>query len=130
MRLYEATKKRRVPAARRRSRDFILRELADDARAGWVLREQRGPGRGRSLRGAEEAVRGQRRRRSAFFARLAQRDGGRATYRPRSRATLRASRRPDAIKGRGRMLGDFLLALEETRGVALASLSAFDSPAS
>jgi hypothetical protein len=31
--------------------------------------------------------------------------------------TLRALATPDQIKERGRMLGDFLLALEETKGV-------------
>jgi uncharacterized protein YyaL (SSP411 family) len=51
-----------------------------------------------------------------FLARLARatRDG---RYEPMIATTLRAIASPDAIRERGRMLGDFLLALEETRGV-------------
>jgi hypothetical protein len=35
----------------------------------------------------------------------------------RLRPTLRAISTPEQIRGRGRMLGDYLLALEETKGV-------------
>jgi uncharacterized protein YyaL (SSP411 family) len=38
-------------------------------------------------------------------------------YQPMIAGTLRSIASPDAIRERGRMLGDFLLALEETRGV-------------
>ena len=31
--------------------------------------------------------------------------------------TLRAVAKPEEIRGRGRMIGDYLLALEETKGV-------------
>ncbi len=50
-----------------------------------------------------------------FLARLAKRTSSEA-YRTRIAGALRAIATPDQIKDRGRMLGDFLLALEETKG--------------
>lgn len=50
------------------------------------------------------------------MARLARAAGAEA-WRPVIAGALRAIATPEQIKGRGRMLGDFLLALEETRGL-------------
>jgi hypothetical protein len=52
-----------------------------------------------------------------FLARLARAQKDDARYRPAIGGALRAIATPDGIKERGRILGDFLLALEETRGV-------------
>ena len=52
-----------------------------------------------------------------FLARLARLKTGDARYPVAIERTLRAIVTPDSIKGRGRMLGDFLLAIAETKGV-------------
>ena len=95
---------------------FLLRELVDDAGGGFfastvdpdavgVFASRRTP--------FEDNVMAVR-----LLARLAKLDP--ATSEPYRRAigrTLRAIATPEEIKGRGRMLGDLLLALEETKGV-------------
>ena len=53
----------------------------------------------------------------ARLARSSGHDRNDTRYAAAIASTLRATATPDAIKGRGRVLGDFLLALEETRGV-------------
>jgi uncharacterized protein YyaL (SSP411 family) len=97
--------------------DLLLRDLADSERGGFfatspdpdavgVFAVRRKP--------FEDNVTALR-----FLARLARAtDGARDPRYPAAiAATLRAIATPDEIKGRGRVLGDFLLALEETRGV-------------
>jgi hypothetical protein len=120
MRLYEATKKDEYEAAATRIADFMLRELADE-RGGFFASEV-----------DPDAVGVFALRRKPFehnvlalrlLARLAREkrethdDANASRYAKAIAGTLRSIATPDAIKGRGRVLGDFLLALEETRGV-------------
>jgi len=109
-RLYEATGDPRWRAEAERIADFILADLVDEASGGLfastvdpdavgVFATRRIP--------FEDNVMALR-----FFARL--------EPTPRLRTAigriLRAISTPDEIKARGRMLGDYLLALEETKG--------------
>jgi uncharacterized protein YyaL (SSP411 family) len=113
MRLHAATKKREYLDAAKAIGDFLLRELAadeggfyggtKDLDAVGVFAARRTP--------FEDNVAAVR-----MLARLA-RTTKDPKYAPAIAATLRAIATPDAIKDRGRMIGDFLLALDETRGV-------------
>ncbi len=117
-RLYAATSTGAYLEAAERISDFLDRDLGDHERGGFyastpdpaavgVFAVRRKP--------FEDNVTALR-----FLARLA-----RQTRRPDEKArcqkaiagTLAAIATPEAIKSRGRVLGDFLLALEETRGV-------------
>lgn len=114
MRLHEATKGEEWLRAARAIADFMLAELADEDGGGLfantkdpdavgVFAVRRVP--------MEENVMALR-----MLARLT-----RATHDARYAVAidrvLRAIATPEEIKGRGRMIGDFLLALEETKGV-------------
>ena len=118
MRLHEATKKEEYLTAAAKIVDFVLRDLGDPRGGGFfastvdpdavgVFAVRRKP--------FEDDVTAIR-----LLARLArdprpEPDGARAIAAIAS--ALRSVATPDAIKARGRVLGDFLLALEETRGV-------------
>jgi uncharacterized protein YyaL (SSP411 family) len=115
VRLYEATKKPAYLDAATALATFLVTDLEDkeggafyahtaDRDAVGVFAARRKP--------FEENVMAIR-----FLARLVR--AGRATdTAPHTIAcALRAIATPEGIKGRGRMLGDFLLALEETKGV-------------
>jgi uncharacterized protein len=116
MRLYAATKREEYFAAASKIADFILRELADDrAERGGFFASSADPDavgifavRRKPFEDNVAAIR--------LFARLARTRGDGAKYRGAIANALRCIATPDAIKGRGRVLGDFLLALEETRG--------------
>jgi hypothetical protein len=95
--------------------DFVLTELADGAHGGFfastadpdavgVFAVRRKP--------FEENVTTLR-----LLARLARANPADPRYRAAIGPALRAVATPDAIKGRGRVLGDLLLALQESRGV-------------
>ena len=101
-------------AAATKVADFMLRELADPEHGGFfastadpdavgVFATRRKP--------FEDNVTALR-----LLARLARSSARDPRYPAAIAGTLRAIATPDAIKGRGRVLGDFLLALEETRG--------------
>jgi len=116
MRLYDTTHKGEYLSAARAMADFMLREMEDKAGGGFfastvdpdavgIFAVRRTP--------FEENVMAMR-----FLARVAKAEPQKAE--PYTRAigrTIRGVATPDEIKGRGRMLGDFLLALEETKGV-------------
>jgi uncharacterized protein YyaL (SSP411 family) len=115
MRLHAATKDRAYLDAATALGDFLLRELAaedggfyagtKDPDAVGVFAARRKP--------FEDNVTAIR-----MLARLARASkGADAKYTRAIGGALRAIATPDAIKDRGRMIGDFLLALEETRGV-------------
>jgi uncharacterized protein YyaL (SSP411 family) len=114
MRLHEATGKAEHLGGAKRIAAFLLRDLQDGGGGGFyastpdpdavgVFAERRKP--------FEDNVTALR-----FLARLAK-----ATHDPQYTAAiagaLRAIATPDAIKDRGRMIGDLLMALDETRGV-------------
>lgn len=114
MRLYEATKNEEWLKRARAIADFMLTELVDDEGGGLfaatkdpdavgVFATRRVP--------FEENVMALR-----LFARLA-RGAIDAKYKIAIDRILRAISTPEEIKARGRMLGDYLLALEETKGV-------------
>ena len=118
VRLYEVTKRAAHLEAARRLVAFMQKELGDgdaarggffgasaDTNAVGVFATRRKP--------FEENVLAAR-----VMARLARAGGPDAdAYRTSIAGALRAAATPDQIKARGRMLGDFLLALEETKGV-------------
>ena len=115
MRLYEATHRDEYLAAAVQLGDLILRDLTDSERGGFfasgvdpdavgVFAVRRKP--------FEDNVAAVR-----LLARLARVKKDEPRYPAAIGAALRAVATPDGIKGRGRVLGDFLLALEETRGV-------------
>jgi uncharacterized protein len=116
-RLHEVTRDASYLAAARRVADFALAELADED-GGGLFASTRDP----------DAVGVFAKRRVPFednvnalrlLARLARAlpgDEG-AKYRVAIDRVLRAVSTPEKIKAQGRMLGDYLLALEETKGV-------------
>jgi uncharacterized protein len=116
VRLFEASGKREHLAAATRIAERMLRDLEDprgggffasspDPDAAGVFAVRRTP--------FEDNVTALR-----LLARLAKADPAAAPkYRASIARTLHAIATPEEIKGRGRMLGDFLLALEETKGV-------------
>jgi uncharacterized protein YyaL (SSP411 family) len=115
MRLYEATKNNAYADAAVKLGDAVLRDLEDKDKGGFfaasadpdavgVFAVRRKP--------FEDNVTALR-----FFARLAHMKPTDTRYPVAIEHALRTVVTPDAIKGRGRMLGDFLLAIEETRGV-------------
>ncbi len=115
-RLFEVTGKREHLAAATRVAEHMLLDLEDprgggffastpDPDAAGVFAVRRTP--------FEDNVTALR-----LLARLAKADPAAAPrYRTAIARTLHAIATPEEIKGRGRMLGDFLLALEETKGV-------------
>ena len=114
LRLHDATSRPEYLQDAKRLADFLLRDLEDD-RGGGFFASTLDPGavgvfatRRKPFEDNVTAIR--------FLARLAKLSPEDARYRSAIAATLRAIATPDAIKARGRMLGDFLLALEETRG--------------
>jgi uncharacterized protein YyaL (SSP411 family) len=120
-RLYAHTQSEAYLAAAKTVADFLLRELTDTSGTGGFFASTPDPdavgvfaARRKPFEDNIAAVR--------FLARLASiardRNDTRAVerYRAAIAGTLRAVATPDAIKARGRVLGDFLLALEETRG--------------
>jgi hypothetical protein len=115
MRLHDATSRPDYLEGAKRIADFLLRDLADD-RGGGFFAGTLDPGavgvfatRRKPFEDNVTAIR--------FLARLAKLQPEDPRYRTAIAGTLRAIATPDAIKARGRMLGDFLLALEETRGL-------------
>ena len=114
VRLHEVTGDAEWAKAARAIGDFVLTELGDDE-GGGLFASTRDP----------DAVGVFAKRRIPFeenvvalrlFARLA-RTSTDAKYRVAIDRILRAISTPEEIKARGRMLGDYLLALEETKGV-------------
>ncbi|MBX3205995.1 MAG: thioredoxin domain-containing protein [Labilithrix sp.] len=114
MRLYEVTRSDAWVEHARRIADFMLADLADHEGGGFfastidpdavgVFATRRIP--------FEDNVMALR-----MFARLARATTD-AKYKTAIDRVLRAISTPEEIKGRGRMLGDYLLALEETKGV-------------
>lgn len=114
MRLSEVSKNDEWAKEARKIADFMLAELADDEGGGLfastkdpdavgVFAVRRIP--------FEENVMALR-----MFARLARATTD-AKYKTALDRILRAISTPEEIKARGRMLGDYLLALEETKGV-------------
>jgi uncharacterized protein YyaL (SSP411 family) len=121
VRLYEATKRVAHLEAARRLVAFMQKELGDAAGGGFfgatadpnavgVFAIRRKPFEDNVL-----AARVMARIARATHERSPASDD--AEYRAAIAGTLRAVATPDQIKARGRMLGDFLLALEETKGV-------------
>jgi uncharacterized protein YyaL (SSP411 family) len=113
MRLHAATRKPEYLDAATAIGDFLLRELAADD--GGFYAGTKDPdavgvfaARRKPFEDNVAAIR--------MLARLA-RTTKDAKYGRAIAAALRAIATPDAIKERGRMIGDFLLALDETRGV-------------
>jgi len=116
VRLYEATHDGATLERAKAIAAFMMKELADpetggffassaDAAAVGVFSTRRVP--------FEDNVVALR-----FFARLARvAPQGVAEYRGTIDRVLRAVARPEAIKSEGRMIGNFLVALEETKGV-------------
>jgi uncharacterized protein YyaL (SSP411 family) len=116
VRLYEATKDRVWLERTRTIADFLVREMQDEDGGGFfastadpdaagVFAARRTP--------FEDNVMAMR-----MLARVAKLDPARrAVFSRAIGRTIRAIATPEEIKGRGRMLGDFLLALEETEGV-------------
>jgi uncharacterized protein len=117
-RLYEASKEELYLLAAGKIADFLLRDLADDQ--GGFFASSADPDavgvfavRRKPFEDNVTAL-----RLLARLARLAPAGSGdRARYARAIAGTLRAIATPDEIKARGRVLGDFLLALEETSGV-------------
>lgn len=114
MRLYEATKKDEWLAHAKEIADFMLVDLLDES-GGGLFGSTKDP----------DAVGVFAARRVPFednvmalrmLARVA-RVTNDVRYRHAIDRILRAISTPEEIKGRGRMLGDYLLALEETKGV-------------
>jgi uncharacterized protein YyaL (SSP411 family) len=116
LRLHEAT---RGPAYLERAlaiTDFMMKELRDDESGGFFASSV-----------DPDAVGVFSKRRVPFednvvllrlLARLAKlAPAGRTDLRGAIDGVLRAVARPEAIKGEGRMIGNFLIALEETKGV-------------
>ncbi|MEO6419303.1 MAG: hypothetical protein ABIP39_07865, partial [Polyangiaceae bacterium] len=114
MRLYEVDKDAKILQAAAALGDFILEELPDPNGGGFfgstedpdavgVFKARRKP--------FEDNVTAIR-----FLARL-ERAQPKDAYRKAISRTLRAIATPDQIKKQGRFLGDFLLALEESKGV-------------
>jgi uncharacterized protein YyaL (SSP411 family) len=125
MRLYEATKRADVLQAATRIADFMLRELHDDIAGGFyahtadpdavgVFAARRKPFEDNVM-----AIRFLARRVRARAGAGAG-TGNEAAYERAIAGAIRTVATPDEIKNRGRMLGDFLLALEESRGVRAA----------
>ncbi len=113
MRLYEATGARAWLDEATKIADFMARDLVDPKSGGFfgstidpdavgVFAARRKP--------FEDNVTAIR-----FFARVAKATND-AKYEAVIANALRAIATPDAIQARGRMIGDFLLALDETRG--------------
>lgn len=114
VRLGEATKNPEYTKAAMKVADFMLTQLVDDE-GGGLFGSTKDP----------DAVGIFAKRRIPFednvvalraFARLA-RTSVDAKYKTAIDRVLRAITTPEEIKGRGRWLGDYLLALEETKGV-------------
>ena len=116
MRLYEATKKPEALEAATRIADFMMKELYDEAGGGFfaqtidpdavgVFANRRKP--------FEENVMAIR-----FLAKRARANpsAANAAYAKGIAGAIRAIATPEQIKNRGRILGDFLLALEESQG--------------
>jgi len=110
MRLYEATKRPETLASATRIADFMMKELLDPEGGGFYASTP-GPDavgvfatRRKPFEDNVMAIR--------FLARAHN-----AAYAKAIAGAIRAIATPEEIKGRGRMLGDFLLALEESRGV-------------
>jgi uncharacterized protein YyaL (SSP411 family) len=114
MRLHEATKSDEWLKAARVIADFMIAELTDDDGGGFFAgtRDPDAVGifaiRRVPLEDNVMAVR--------MFARLA-RTNVDPKYKIAIDRVLRAVSTPEEIKGRGRMIGDFLTALEESKGV-------------
>jgi uncharacterized protein YyaL (SSP411 family) len=115
VRLHEATHDAFWLDRARAVADFLLREL-EDAEGGGFFASTADP----------DAVGVFAARRTPFednvmalrvLARIARLEPSRADYRRAIGRTIRAIATPEEIKGRGRMLGDFLMALEESKGV-------------
>jgi hypothetical protein len=115
MRLHEATGKAKYLDAANGVADVLLRDFADPGAGGFfestvdpdavgVFAVRRKP--------FEENVTAMR-----FLARVARARKGDARVTTAIAGALRAVATPDGIKARGRVLGDFLLALEETKGL-------------
>jgi uncharacterized protein YyaL (SSP411 family) len=116
MRLFEVTKKPELLAAATRIADFMMKELNDPILGGFyahsidpdavgVFAARRKP--------FEDNVMAIR-----FLARRVRAGGaGSEAYERAIAGAIRAIATPDEIKNRGRMLGDFLLALDESKGV-------------
>jgi uncharacterized protein len=116
VRLHEVTGKREHLDAAKRIAAVMLRDMQDprgggffastvDPDAAGVFATRRTP--------FEDNVTALR-----LLARLARADAANApAYRAAIARTFHAIATPEELKGRGRMLGDFLLALEETKGV-------------
>jgi len=120
MRLYEGTGEHAWLEAAAKLADFMMRDLLDPVGGGFfgstvdpdavgVFAVRRKP--------FEENVMAIR-----FLGRLARATGAHADapYETAIANALRAIATPDAIRARGRMIGDFLQALDETRGVRAA----------
>jgi uncharacterized protein YyaL (SSP411 family) len=125
VRLAEATKNPDYTKSAGAIADFMLTKLADDE-GGGLFASTTDP----------DAVGIFAKRRIPFednvvalraFARLA-RTSVDAKYKIAIDRILRAITTPEEIKARGRWLGDYLLALEETKGVRGVSLSSSPSP--
>lgn len=117
-RLYEATHDEKWLTEAKSIADFMLKELPDDSGGGLFASTQ-----------DPDAVGVFAKRRVPFedevmalrmLARIAKRD---AKYAPPISRILRSITVPEEINGRGRWLGDYLLALEETKTVRAASAS-------
>ena len=114
MRLYEATKSDVWSKEASKIGDFMISELTDDAGGGLfgATKDPNAVGVFSARRiPFEDNVMALR-----MFARLA-RGSTDPKYRTAIHRILRAISIPEEIKARGRMLGDYLLALEETRAV-------------
>ncbi len=119
MRLHEAggAREREWVEAATKIADFMLRELRDEKGGGFFgsTRDPDAVGvfatRRKPFEDNVMAVR--------FLARLARATGARgdSPYEAAIGDTLRAIATPEALRARGRMIGDFLQALDETRGV-------------
>ena len=115
-RLYEVTKNDEYAAAATKVADFVLRDLVDVHGGGFFASTADPDAVGvfaRRRKPFEENVAALR-----MLARLAKNGhGDRARYTAAIDGALRCIATPDAIKARGRILGDLLLALEETKSV-------------
>ena len=114
VRLYEATHDEKWLAEAKAIADFMLKELVDDS-GGGLFAATKDP----------DAVGVFAKRRIPFedevmalrmLARIAKRPSADAKYAVAIGRILRAISVPEEINGRGRWLGDYLLALEETKG--------------
>ena len=112
-RLYEATRASPYLDAAKSIAEFLVRDLADAG--GGFFSSTPGPGCHRRPRRAPKALRGQRDGRAVPCA--ARAPGLHRHLPERHRPALAITTTHDAIEDRGRMVGDLLLAVEETRGL-------------